>query len=821
VARADVVIEPLSDRRDVPRAADVLRLIIASSVLILAVLVSAIAHAGVRKTEQRLLESIVTLPASLRDLLTGVAQLVLILVPVGIVVVALVRRHFRRFGRFVVTAVVATVSATVVLHLLVQGSHPETWRQLLSGRGGVFNTRFPPVAWLCGATALVTVATPELSQRWRTTLWWIIGTAAVVDVFVGGFLPMDAIAAGALGVCVGSVALLVFGAPSSQPEGEEIVDALEQCGVDVGSLKEVVPARGDPASFEAATREGAELTVHVLSDDDANLTRLTRFSRWLLLRHPQDGRRGDLESAAEHELLAMVTARRAGARVPEAVVAYPVGTRRGRRGALVAWTAVAGSRMDQLASDQISDATLQDLWKSVAQLRAHHLAHRMLRTEHVVVDDDGFAWLTGFGRAELGAADAQLANDVAELIVSLALQVGTDRAVKSALDGLGADAVTNASAYLEPLAMIGVTGAKAVEFDRARRPKLTGRDATRTLRPGQRPELLRDIRAAIGDATSSPPPAVAPLSRFTWKGTLALLGAFVVLHLVLPQLTNAPEAIDALRHANWWWVLAALPAIFVAQAFSTLLQIGAIPAGLPFWPTYIVQFGGSFLNKITPANVGGMALNFRYLQKTGVDAGAATGSVGLQSLAGYLASFVLLGVFLAATGRSTSVHFGLHSHQIVLLLITVLLVACALFGFTSWGRKYFREKVWGFLKSAGATIVEVAKSPTHVLEGVVGAFGGPLVQVTALAMCVHAVGGHLPFVQIGAVYMGAKLLSGAAPVPGGLGALEAALIAGLSGLGMPVGPAASAVLIYRLLTYWLGLPIGWVGLKMAQSRGYV
>jgi uncharacterized protein (TIRG00374 family) len=822
LTRTDVVVEPLPDRGESHRAADVLRLIIASSVFLAAALLSALAHTGVSKTERSLLESVVTLPAGLRDLLTGIAQLVLILVPVGILVVALVRRRFGLFGRFILTAAVATVTAYVFSHLVFQNSHPASWHQLLYGRGGIFDTTFPPVDWLCGAIALVMVASPELPQRWRMALWWTIGTAAVVEVMTGGFLPVDAVAAGALGITVGSAALAVFGAPSNRPEAAEIVDALQECGVDVCSLKEEVPARGDPAFFVATTREGAALSVRVLAGDDESRSRLARMSRWLLLRNPQDGRIStDVEAAAEHELLAMVTAARAGARVPEPVVAYPVGGRHGHRGSLVAWMAVDGRRMDVLTAEQISDATLHDLWSSVAQLRAHHLAHRALRTEHIVVDDSGNAWLTGFGQGELGAPDALLDNDVAELLTSLALQVGVDRAVSSAIDGLGAETVAHASSYLQPLALLGVTGAKAYEFDRARRVRLTGRDRARTLRPGQRPELVRDLRTAVEKATAMPPAARERLSRFTWKNTTALLGAFVVLHLVLPQLANFPAAIDALRTADWWWVLAALPAIFIAQAFSTLLQLGAIPARLPFGPTYVVQFGGSFLNKVTPANVGGMALNFRYLQKTGVDAGAATGSVGLQSIAGYLASFILLGGFLAATGRSTSVHLGFHSRQLEFLLITVLLVACALFGLTPWGRKYFHDKVWGFLKSAGSTIAEVAKSPSHVVAVIVGAFGGPLVQITALAMCIHAVGGTLPFVQVGAIYMGAKLLAGAAPVPGGLGALETALIGGLSALGMPVGPAASAVLIYRLLTYWLGLPIGWVGLKIAESRGYV
>ena len=75
--------------------------------------------------------------------------------------------------------------------------------------------------------------------------------------------------------------------------------------------------------------------------------------------------------------------------------------------------------------------------------------------------------------------------------------------------------------------------------------------------------------------------------------------------------------------------------------------------------------------------------------------------------------------------------------------------------------------------------------------------------------------------QVGAVYLGAYFVASAAPVPGGLGALEAALVAGLSALGMPLGAAASAVLVYRLLTFWLTIAIGLVSLKVAEGRGYV
>jgi uncharacterized protein (TIRG00374 family) len=95
-----------------------------------------------------------------------------------------------------------------------------------------------------------------------------------------------------------------------------------------------------------------------------------------------------------------------------------------------------------------------------------------------------------------------------------------------------------------------------------------------------------------------------------------------------------------------------------------------------------------------------------------------------------------------------------------------------------------------------------------------------MVEIVALSPCVRAVGGTLPFVQVAARYVGGNLVASAAPVPGGLGAVEAALIGGLSALGMGAGAAASAVLSDRLLTFWLTIPIGWAALKLAERRGY-
>ena len=49
---------------------------------------------------------------------------------------------------------------------------------------------------------------------------------------------------------------------------------------------------------------------------------------------------------------------------------------------------------------------------------------------------------------------------------------------------------------------------------------------------------------------------------------------------------------------------------YLASAISLL---GSVTVRLPFWPTVLTQGASSFINRVSPANVGGMALNVRFL----------------------------------------------------------------------------------------------------------------------------------------------------------------------------------------------------------------
>jgi uncharacterized membrane protein YbhN (UPF0104 family) len=51
--------------------------------------------------------------------------------------------------------------------------------------------------------------------------------------------------------------------------------------------------------------------------------------------------------------------------------------------------------------------------------------------------------------------------------------------------------------------------------------------------------------------------------------------------------------------------------------------------------------------------------------------------------------------------------------------------------------------------------------------------------------------------------------------------MEAAMVAGLTGVHMEPGAAVAAVLSYRLLTYWLPILPGWLAFHALERRDQI
>ncbi len=292
-------------------------------------------------------------------------------------------------------------------------------------------------------------------------------------------------------------------------------------------------------------------------------------------------------------------------------------------------------------------------------------------------------------------------------------------------------------------------------------------------------------------------------------------------YFVLPLLADLSGVVSQVEAADWWW----LPILVITWALtdvgSAIRLAGAVPRRVRAGPLVLCQVASSFAGRLVPAGVGGMELNIRYLQKQAVDPAIAVSSVGRSAVAGIVVHISLIGVFVVWAGRDPfdSIDFP-DPHWFALGLAIAL-------GFAAAGlvipatRRVLADRLWPIMRRALDGVSEVVRRPTKVVALIGGSTLTSIGDVLALYISVLAFGGGLPLATVGAVYLVGAAVASAAPTPGGLGAIEAALVGGLVAAGLETAVAVPAVFLFRLATFWLPILPGWLSFRWLQRREYL
>ena len=726
--------------------------------------------------------------------LTGLVQVACVAAAVLVVAATLRRRRFRLLGGLAVAAAVAAGIVAGIFWLL-GGQHPDALTDNLTRGSWLASAALPGPALIAGAVAVIVAASPWMSRPWRRAAWLALLLAAAARILIGTVLPMELIIAIATGVMVGAAVLVAFGVPDQRMGAGEIAGALRSAGLPVESVRVAeVEAKGS-RPFAAAGPGGRRWFIKALGSDHRDADLLYRAYRAVRLRNVGGTRpAGTLFQTVEHQALAGVMAERAGVVVPGVDRVVKAGDT-----ALLVLDWVDGSSLEQLPAAQITDDLLVRLWAEVDKLHRAGIAHRSLRAANVIVGQAGLPVIADFSFSELAATQRQKDLDLAELLASLATLTGEDRAVSAAAKVLGPEGVAPAVPLLQPLALSAGTRRGVA----------------------RQPGLLTRTRAQAAAVSGQAPPELARVERVRPRTLLAIAAASAAFYIVLPELAKVPSSWRALQSAHWIWLPVVIACSVLTYLASAIGLLGGIRVRVPFWPTVLAQGASSFVNRVSPSNVGGMALNVRFLQKAGVEPTAGVAAVGISSLAGALVHAVLLVIFFAWAGRSPGKAFKLPSSSTLLVILGVAAAVIGIVIATRQGRQFAARKLLPSLRSSLASLRRVARSPAKLALLFAGSALVTLAYVGGLAASVQAFGGGAGIAQIGAVYMASAAVAAASPTPGGVGAIEALLIAGLTGIGISSGAAFSAVLIYRLATYWLPVAPGWLCLRQLQRMDYV
>jgi undecaprenyl-diphosphatase len=218
-----------------------------------------------------------------------------------------------------------------------------------------------------------------------------------------------------------------------------------------------------------------------------------------------------------------------------------------------------------------------------------------------------------------------------------------------------------------------------------------------------------------------------------------------------------------------------------------------------------------FSHRFTPCNAGGMALRVRYLQKRGTDVTEAAAAVGLTSAAsGVMQVLLVVGFYLAASTDEQGPGVSLPKTSTIAIVILVVLVGSAVVLLTRWGRRVLLRPVIDIIKKCLHTITVIARSPAKMAMLLGGAGIAKLAYIAAFDAACRAFGVDLDFATAGAVYMTATTIGAAVPTPGGVGGIEAALVACLTAVGVDSSLAVSSMLLFRGATYWLPVIPGYI-----------
>jgi uncharacterized membrane protein YbhN (UPF0104 family)/tRNA A-37 threonylcarbamoyl transferase component Bud32 len=710
---------------------------------------------------------------------------VLVLALVVVLDVILERRWI--VARDLLVAALLVVAAGFVLAGVVQSDWVPVDDHLLSNWG------FPELR-LATATAILVVAAPELLRRARVLAAWTLPFATIGAVVLGSGLPSGALGALALGLGAGAIVRLAFGSAAGVPPTEHVRAALAALGVDLDELAPATAQRVGYAEYVGRDAEGP-VKVRVLGRDAQDTQRLAR--RWRLLAYrdpPRSAPVGRLEQV-EHEAFALLMAAQAGVRVPEVVIAAlgPEGD------ALIVTRQPDVAPVELAAPDDVSDETLLDLWRHVDDLHRGGISHGRLNLSNVLLSENG-PMLVDLSAATLGAPQAALDIDVAELLVATCCLVGPERTLARAVEAGFGDALARVQPYLQRAALTPHT-----------------RDLARAHDLG-----LRELRQAVGAATGTAVPEIAALRRIRPKDVLMMAALVLAAYLLISGLADIgfDTIADELGKAELAWVLLALILAQAAFIGSGISVRGAVPAPLPLLPCVVLQSAIKFINLTVPSSAGRIGMNLRFLQQQGVPTAqaVASGAVDDASETMVQAAFLLIALSFVNVALDTSQFSGTGPDARLLIGIGVALLVSAVVLLTV---PKVRNKVLPEIKSALSGLWSVARVRRKRVELFGGNVLSELTYALALGVTCLAYDVHLNLAELVFVNSAAAILSGLIPAPGGIGAAEAALAAGLIAVGVDKSTAFAIAITQRLCTFYLPPIWGYFSLRWLGNRGYI
>jgi len=796
--------------------ADLLRCVFALIEIVLVAGLGLLARATADGAEYDIVKASHILPGAVLSFLGFAAHAALLILPVALAVRLLIRRQPRRLAEGVAAGGVA-VGVVLVLNQLLRSPVADGLYDILTATHDPGKT-VPALDWyLSGLTAYVTVIGLSGRPRWRTVFWLAIAFYGVASLAVHQTTLFSLLITLLLGRACGAGLRYAFGSMSERPSAVEIAEAISDVEAPVVAMRRIADSSAETRRYAATLQGGGRLDVTVFDREQQAADAFYRLYRRLRLT-TQVSRSAPLtvERAVERRALLTYATEDAGVPTPRLRALIRVGP----EASAIANESHDGTTLAELAPPP-TDAQLAQVWDVVLRLHSRRVTHRALTADRILLTSDGHGrgdgdnpapglgpphqdgarpgsggeevMLLEPGNGDVAASDLQLRLDLAQLVSELALLVGPDRAAASARAKLSADELADVAPLIQPVVLYRSTRIAA----------------------SRHKEVLPALRKDLLAAAPGPEPAAVQVERIRLRNVLTLVAAVFAAYILAVDLTKTSFS-EALRHADWRWGAVALLLSALTYVGATWALSGFVLERLRFVQTFLTQVACSFVTLVTPAAVGGVALNLRYLRKRNLTSADAVASIGVSQVIAFTLHLTLLVIFIAIAGSShdTSLRPPDWTYYALGVLVSVALVVLAI----PAGRRLLLSRLTSTLNQVIPRLLDLVQQPAKLAEGIGGTLVVDFAYIGCLSVCVRAFGGSLPLATVAVVYLTGSAIGSAVPTPGGIGAVEAALSAGLTAAGLHGATAISSVLLFRTVTFWLPVPLGWASLNYLQRH---
>lgn len=780
-----VIEDAVLDRR-LRRPADLARFAFTVFGIVIVGLLAYVAQSTTTGIDQDIEEGANRLPGIIiliTNLVSGFGALVF---PAAAALDLLIRKRTRQL----VESIAGLLATVLILSLsswaLIQSGLD---RLLLTFAGTTDPTAAVPFSIVVGGLAAFTTVARIMSRpRWNVVAGIVIGSIALANIVSGGVTAAGLLVSLLTGWATGLLIRYLLGTDTTRPSGNEIAKAMTALGLPLTLLR-AAEVLDSGRKYDASTTDGQRIDLIVLDRDLEGAGLAQAVYRSVRLRDDSGGAGTSMRRRLERIALNSWAISTAGISTQHLIAVAEVGP----DAAVLAFEHVPGRTFDSVGHT-LGDAELAGAWEIVRDLQSARIAHRSLVAENFLQANNGKVYIQGLEDGTVAASDVLLRIDLAEALVTLSLSADPIRAIQAARVVLGDVGLARALPALQPVALS---------------------PHTRALLKNDR-ELLTTLRATILQNMPESDVEQIEIERVKPRTLITIFAGTIAAYVLLTQLGRV-NFIDVFRTADTSWLALGLGFSILTYVAATMALSGVVPERLSFWKTFQAQWAASFATLVAPPTLGSVAINVRYLSKQGMHTALAGASVAVAQTMAFFSHIILLFVAVIAAGTSSDFSFRPPRNAIIVFLV-VALSASALFTIPNV-RRWATEKIQPIFSQVLPRLSSLANQPKKLLSGVLGVLLLNLAYCACLVASVRAFTTDASIAAIALVYLAASVVGQAAPTPGGLGAVEAALAAGLTAAGIDPGIAISATLVFRLATFWFPTIPGWFAFQNLQRTG--